>query len=194
MSSTYLRTLDDLDILNFEDLKAERYRTRTRLALNSFDELVKMPGPKFVFIHLVIPHAPFGFDRNGDPIPPDKADPKFGYLDQTIFISRAILPKLKQLIQESTTPPVIILQGDHGPFLPPNYAVQLKNLNAYYLPKGSQALYPSITPVNSFRVVFNEYFDAGLPLLEDHSFYSRPGRRFEFMPMPKTCPPAGQGN
>jgi hypothetical protein len=41
-------------------------------------------------------------------------------------------------------------------------------LNAYFLPGVSHRhLYPSITPVNSFRLVFNLYFHAGLPLLPD---------------------------
>src|SRR6266849_1590823 len=46
-------------------------------------------------------------------------------------------------------------------------------LNAYYLPGGgSSALYDTITPANSFRVVFNYYFQAGLPLLEDKCYFS----------------------
>lgn len=187
MSSTYLRVLDDLEIVNLDNISAERYRTRTRLVLDSFENLVDIPGPKFVFIHLIIPHAPFAFDALGNPIPPDQAHHKYGYLEQLKFISKAILPQLETLIEESPSAPVIILQGDHGPFMPPNYAAQLKILNAYYLPRGSEALYPSISPVNTFRVVFNEYFDASLPLLEDKSYYSRPDKRFEFMPMPNTC-------
>jgi hypothetical protein len=44
-------------------------------------------------------------------------------------------------------------------------------LNAYYLPGTGQAgLYPSITPVNSFRVVFNAYFGTDLPILPDRSY------------------------
>jgi hypothetical protein len=188
LQSTYARLLDDRDIVNFDEIKAERYRARTRLVLDSFDDVVRIPGPKFVFIHLIIPHAPFAFDPDGNPVAPDKVDGMTGYANQIQYISKAIIPRLKLLIEESSTPPVIILQGDHGPYLPPNYAAQLKNLNAYYLPEGSKALYPSITPVNSFRVVFNQYFDAGLPLLEDNSYYSRHERRFEFLPMPPTCP------
>ncbi|HET9914369.1 MAG TPA: hypothetical protein VFQ13_20915 [Anaerolineales bacterium] len=188
MPSTYLRILDSMDIVNFDDISAERYRTRTRLVLNSFDELVSMPGPKFVFIHLIIPHAPFAFDAMGNPVPPDKADPYYGYLEQVKFINKAILPRLKQLVDESPTSPVIILQGDHGPWQPPDHTAQLKILNAYYLPQGSEALYPSISPVNSFRVVFNEYFGANLPLLEDKSYYSHPFKMYEFLPMPNTCP------
>jgi len=188
MSSSYLQILDDMDILNIDELHAKPFRARTHLVLDSLEDVVKIPGPKFVFIHLIIPHAPFSFDSDGNPVPPDKVDGLTGYANQIQYISKAILPGLKLLIEESSAPPVILLQGDHGPYMPPNYAAQLKNLNAYYLPEGSEALYPSITPVNSFRVVFNEYFDAGLPLLEDKSYYPQNNKRFDYMPMPPTCP------
>ena len=49
-------------------------------------------------------------------------------------------------------------------------------LSAYHLPgvdPEAAGLYPSITPVNSFRVVFNTYFDAGLPLLPDEIYAHR---------------------
>ena len=46
-------------------------------------------------------------------------------------------------------------------------------LNAYYFPDGDYtALYDDITPVNTFRVVFNEYFRAGYRLLEDRCYFS----------------------
>jgi len=185
--STYLRVLDDKGIINFDDIHAERFRTRTRLILNSFDDLINIQGPKFVFIHLIVPHSPFAFDAEGNPISPDHADPKYGYLDQVKFINKFILPELKKLIEKSPNPPVIILQGDHGPLLPDNHAAQLKILNAYYLPNGSESLYPSISPVNTFRVLFNEYFGADFPLLGDKSYYSDLSRRYDFTVMPNTC-------
>lgn len=187
MLSSYLRILDDMEIVDFDDISAERFRTRTRLILDSFDNLVNIPGPKFVFIHLIIPHEPFAFDAMGNPIPPDPTYPRHGYSDQVKFINKAILPKLKKLIEESPSPPVIILQGDHGPWILPDHSAQLKILNAYYLPKGSEALYPSISPVNSFRVVFNEYFGASFPLLEDKSYHSTRFKMYDFTPEPNTC-------
>jgi hypothetical protein len=46
-------------------------------------------------------------------------------------------------------------------------------LNAYYLPEGGERLlYPSISPVNSFRVVLNAYFGAELPLLPDNTYFT----------------------
>ena len=50
---------------------------------------------------------------------------------------------------------------------------RLAILNAYYLPGvDSLPLYPAITPVNSFRVVFNEYFGTAFDLLPDKMFYA----------------------
>ena len=41
-------------------------------------------------------------------------------------------------------------------------------LNAVYLPNNGEALlYDSISPANTFRVIFNHYFDTNFDLLED---------------------------
>ena len=53
--------------------------------------------------------------------------------------------------------------------------------SAYYFPDGSGAsLYDSISPVNSFRVVFNHYFGVGYQLLEDLSYYSSAEYPYQF--------------
>jgi hypothetical protein len=185
--SSYARILDDLGIINFDNIHAERYRERTRLVLESFDELSNLPGPKFVFIHLIVPHTPFAFDREGNPIAPDQTNPIDGYVDQVLFINKFILPGLKTLIEESESPPVIILQGDHGQ-LNNDKAAQVKILNAYYLPDGEELLYRSISPINSFRVIFNSFFGTEFPLLPDVSYYSNRSRIYDFTVMENTCP------
>jgi hypothetical protein len=46
-------------------------------------------------------------------------------------------------------------------------------LNAYYFPdQDYNLLYPSITPVNSFRVILNQYFGADMELLEDRNYFA----------------------
>jgi hypothetical protein len=50
---------------------------------------------------------------------------------------------------------------------------RLAILNAYYLPGvDSDLIYPSISPVNTFRLILNTYFGADLPLLPDESYLS----------------------
>jgi hypothetical protein len=85
------------------------------------------------------------------------------------FINNRILPILQTLISQSPNPPVIIVQGDHGV----RDQNRLKNLSAFYLPgDGKEKLYPNITPVNTFRIVFNTYFGTNYSLLPDKSYMS----------------------
>lgn len=45
-------------------------------------------------------------------------------------------------------------------------------LNAYYIPNNVNLfLYETITPVNTFRIILNNYFGQNLPLLEDKSYF-----------------------
>jgi len=54
-------------------------------------------------------------------------------------------------------------------------------LNAYYLPRGGQdLLYENISPVNSFRLIFDYYFGGNFGLLEDGSYFSSYQQPFDF--------------
>ena len=58
-------------------------------------------------------------------------------------------------------------------------------LNAYHLPEGgNQGLYENITPVNSFRIIFNNYFGGSFALLEDQSFFSDHAAIYDFVEVP----------
>jgi hypothetical protein len=174
------------------------FQDHINIQLFLLDTLSKVPqisGPKFVFTHILIPHGPFVFGPNGV-LPQDQmvgsteedgsdlkpADYIKGYVPQVEYINNQILPILKSLIEKSKTPPIIIIQGDHGPFsLPPI-------LNAYYLPgKKDVGLYPTITPVNSFRLIFNAYFGTQYPLLPDTSFKSFDSDPFGGKLYPNSC-------
>jgi hypothetical protein len=116
-------------------------------------------------------------------------DPQTGYAGQAAFIGKQILEVVDVLLQNSRVPPIIIIQGDHGaPTL--NKEERMRNLSAYYLPgiEMLHVLYPSITPVNTFRVILDAYFGQALPLLEDKSFYSDSGNSGRFDPIPPSCP------
>jgi hypothetical protein len=55
------------------------------------------------------------------------------------------------------------------------------------LPKVEAPLYPTITPVNTFRIIFNTYFGQNIPLLEDVSMYSSYEDPFRYKLIPNTC-------
>lgn len=166
--------------------------------LYSFSKLSEMPeveGPKFVFAHITPPHPPYLFDRDGNPLPPVESEifyhwhPREYYLEQLIFVNKKVSEVIDDILLNSKNPPVIVIQSDHGPhsvreklysayFEDQEVAEtaikeSMKILNAYYLPSsGNDLLYDNITPVNTFRIIFNHYFDQNLELLEDRGYYS----------------------
>ena len=79
---------------------------------------------------------------------------------------------VKKIIINSDVPVVIILQSDTGPGRVADYR-RMAILNAMYLPgEGNKSVYPSISPVNTFRLIFDSYFGGEFGLLEDKSYYS----------------------
>jgi hypothetical protein len=98
-----------------------------------------------------------------------------GYRDQVTYINKRIEHILKMILMNSETEPIIILQGDHGGPMggPIPIEARMSILNAYYLPYGgSELLYDSISPVNTFRLIFNYYFGGEYELLADEAYYS----------------------
>jgi hypothetical protein len=176
--------------------------------LAAFARLQKIPlmdEPTFTLAHIICPHPPFVFGPDGGKIPTlkriaAKSDARDLYRDQVIFINKKLREAVDTILSRSKTPPIIIIQGDHGAaytrssmgytHVVPNAAYlreQMSILNAYYLPgKADAGLYPSITPANSFRVVFNAYFGAGFPMVGDSSFYSSRNFPYDFANVTET--------
>ncbi len=149
----------------------QAHRERILFQLEQLRQIPAIPGPKFVFAHIITPHWPYIFGPNGEPVH-EHPDSKTGYRDQVIFINRQIVPILENILATSEIPPIIVIQGDHGAVLvDPKRRMSI--LNAYYLPDGGDALlYEGISPVNTFRLIFNHYFGLQVPLLDDVSYYS----------------------
>jgi hypothetical protein len=157
------------------------------------DTLKSLPrtvrGPKFVFVHLAIPHPPFVFSPTGGLVTAgaENATSIEGYRNSVTFINQEILQLVDRIIADSKAPPVIVIQGDHGAPLYHSPLQRMTILNAYYLPGTKMALYPSISPVNTFRVIFNSYFEQSYPLLKDVSWYSPTNREYDFGEIPTGC-------
>ncbi|HTX90032.1 MAG TPA: hypothetical protein VMC09_02350 [Anaerolineales bacterium] len=196
LRTTPLRHLDDLNILNFNELDGDRYRERTLLDFNSADTLAKMPGPKFVFMQIIAPHPPFVFDPNGAKTDPSSflneeniyTEDKYtqGFRNEVPFVNQEIEDTITTLIEKSARPLVIVLQTDTGPWLTSGPDT-FKILNAYYMPGHTQKLYPSISPVNTFRVIMDAYLGANLPLLDDISYYSPIPHIYDFSKVSNSC-------
>ena len=179
-----------------ERASAEWYRRRTLFALDQLETAVPdIPSPKFVFAHLVIPHHPFVFGPNGEELNSiESGVPKFEeykvkYPDQVTYINKRILAIVDLILKNASEPPIIIVQGDHGPAPFDVIPRRMKNLNAYYFPGNAEGLYPTITPVNTFRVIFNKYFGQNYPMLEDRSLYSAYDIPYNYEEVPNDCKP-----
>jgi hypothetical protein len=182
------------------------YETHRGIVLHEFQQLREIPAfdtPKFAFVHIISPHPPFIFDSQGNSITPDypftfSDDRDFisppskyrkGYLEQLEFINAKTLEAVDEILKKSATPPIIIIQGDHGPGIFNDFHTldnscpyeRYSILNAYYLPGvGHDAIPEDITPVNTFRMVFNLYFSANLEMLPNRQYFSPSSSLFQF--------------
>lgn len=114
------------------------------------------------------------------------------YRDQVQFINKQLLTMIDQ-IQSKDRNSIIVVQGDHGPRLgfsdkpreeggtasPANISdpnMKLREgfsiLNAVYMAgESNSAFYRDMSPVNTFRLIFNDVFGADLSLAPDESFF-----------------------
>jgi len=171
-------------------------RSHTLFAFERLEDASHRPGPTFVFAHILVPHPPYVFDVDGT-LPTneerDERSSKEEYVRQLRWANQRVLRAIDVLLDvpAGDPEPVIILQADEGPF-PSRFAsnehgfnwlkatpdeIQKKFgiLNAYHLPGVDLAklgFYDRISPVNAFRIVFNAYFGADLPLLPDTTYLS----------------------
>ncbi|HMR99659.1 MAG TPA: sulfatase-like hydrolase/transferase [Anaerolineales bacterium] len=197
LDTTLLRVATDYDRLNSKTTPySQARRLRVLSMLQTLKEIPSREGKYFVFAHFVIPHPPFSFGADGEWLEinvntASQEEIADAYVNQIVYINREILQVIDALQANSAIPPVIIVQGDHGP--PPDLtndpAVRMPILNTYYLPgtESAEALYPTISPVNSFRVVLNRYFESDLPLLADESYFA-PNQNHERLTLfPNDC-------
>jgi hypothetical protein len=168
--------------------ESPEYRLKIKTnALKNLDNITDVPGPKFVFAHLALPHGPFVFDENGN-WTGGRLKEEQGYIPQLVYTNKRIIPILEKIIKNSDVPPIIMLASDHG-VNESDPTLRMKNLMAYYVPDEMRAkLYPTITPVNSFRLVFSSLGYADLPLYQDVSLYVHNFGKEPFFIVPNQCP------
>ena len=161
-----------------------------------FDDITEIKHeaekPVFVFMHVMAPHDPYVFGPNGEEVDYkytfgptgtaylDPDEEKIAYVNQLTYLTKILEETIKNLLENSDSPPVISIQSDTGPnigFTGATKELQQANrmliFNAYYFPNEKyDLLYDDITPVNSFRVVFDSQFQTNYGMVEDKSFFS----------------------
>lgn len=139
----------------------------------------QLQTPRFVYMHVFMPHDPFLYDSLCRLRSPEEVDTierhergYLSYLPYTNFTIRQIITSIKKNTRGKA---VILFMSDHG-FRDDKYNTDhsnyFKNQNAVYFPHKDYSLfYDSISNVNQFRVVFNKLFHLNLPLLKDSTIF-----------------------
>jgi hypothetical protein len=176
------------------DAARQRQFTYSTFGLDAIEGLRDEPGPKFVVGHVLLPHPPMVFDRDGsfmddaDSAGLSWVDRYQRQLDFTNGRIRDIVDGLLALPEAER--PIIILQADEGPY-PPSYGrlrrtsedwaaeasgddleIKFGILNAWYVPDDDLALDPSMTAINTFPTLFSEYFGLDVGRLADRVYAS----------------------
>jgi hypothetical protein len=159
--------------LHSPQVKIEQHKNMIFFTLDAVPRLGDIPGPKFVYVHLLLPHVPFMFQADGSLIGTT------GYFNWNNYLGqyRYALPRMERLIEgilsaaDPSRPTVIILSSDHGARNLPHggsatlqeYPEEYKTLivNAFRfpgcdIPDGVQ----DMNPINTLPIAFNCYFNA----------------------------------
>ena len=176
------------------DIPFETLRAIVLFDFSALPEIAEHPAPTFTFVHIVTPHRPFLFGPNGESLEPswpftlldsdgeaDSPSEDAQYRDQAVYTTHRIEEAIASIMANSASPSIIILQSDHGAGHTPEWlgttleGIRERSaiLNAYLLPPScADGLYPEITPINSFPLVFNCVYGGDYPYLEDQVFFS----------------------
>lgn len=152
----------------------ENNETLSKFTFKTAEE--KNKQPKFVLTHLMMPHYPYYYDKNGNEFPFESLQEEeklnqHHYIEYLQYGNKKILEMIDHILKNSASPPVIILMGDHGyrhfkqPVDPKYYFC---NLVSVHLPRNNYSAFSdSLTNVNLFRAVLNTIFGQQLPYLKD---------------------------
>ena len=179
------------EYVGLSDTERESDYKRVLFQLSTLRGLRDAPGPKFVFAHLLLPHEPYIFDSAGrfqGPAEEQRRGRRGAYVEQLRFTNRSISGMLDVLLAgPDEADPIIVVQADEGPH-PLRYDIEgaaydwssapaaeinqtLRILNALYLPGiADHGLSQTVTPVNTFRRIFDLYLGTQLGLLPDETY------------------------
>jgi hypothetical protein len=191
----------------------EKYR-RVKYQLDVLEDLPRRePEPLFVFAHFLVPHGPYVFNHDGSyrlPQVAHESDEPSNFAEQVGYLDARVRALVDSLLAAypPENPPVIVVQGDEGPYpqrtqphefdwqtaTNEEFSEKMRILNAIYAPGCEDRLYPSLTPVNTFRILLNCYFGTDLEPLPDRSYSYRNQRRlYDFFEVTDRIDAVGPG-
>lgn len=176
----------------------EKHVDHARFQLRAIHRVIDEPGPKFVLLHILLPHEPYTFDEQGNYVSPEErrgVPVAQQFRAQLKYTNREIKQIVERLLaRPEADQPIIIVQADEGPF-PDRYNDDERNfdwgdatpaelemkfgiINAFYLPSEPDMpadvpqVPESMTSVNTYRLLIERYFGVDLPFLADRVLVS----------------------
>lgn len=176
-----------------------QHREGVRYQLRKLPHVMAGEGPKLVFAHILAPHPPFVIGPDGEEITPNyefNVGERYawdgyvqGYAGQATWIAGELQRTVDGILAASRRPPVILIMGDHGPASrwialwkrtdsfetddPLLVAERMAIFLALLMPPGPGGeVYPELTPVNVFPLVFERCFGEPANLMDDRSYFS----------------------
>jgi hypothetical protein len=154
----------------------EDFRTGNKRLIDLTKNLLddQKHAPKFVYTHLMMPHAPYLYDSVGqksamNSYATGSAEKQSldGYLQYLVYTNSVVSELVGEIMQKTRGNSIVIVMSDHGLRVLPG-GFNNNNFTAVYLPsKSYDMLYDSLSNVNLFRIVFNTEFNQHLSLLKD---------------------------
>jgi hypothetical protein len=178
--------------------QVEAHARRILYTLDHLADASKVRPPVFVFAHVMCPHPPFVFDRNGirrdlpdmlDFTADLARDYNAEYREQVQYLNRRVQAGVDRVLATANRPTVIVIMSDHGPPSSrpwddadkANLRERMGTLLAYYLPDdGEEPVIDDLSGVNIFRLVLNRYFATNMQLLPNESYFSLPNHPYRF--------------
>ena len=157
---------------------------RVKAQIEEIKAIGEQDQPVYVFAHFLVPHGPYNFSPEGECLTMEQSGRRGlekGYLEQVEYAGRIIRELVPALQADRQNPAAIIIQSDEGPFpaREPNVAWQdqpdpilrIKTgiLSAYSIP-GADEIDEHLTPVNTYRILFNALFGTKFERLPDRTF------------------------
>jgi hypothetical protein len=182
----------------------DAHRRAVLASLEGVRRAQELPGRKFVFAHVISPHAPFVFSADGKPRQPSGTlsdDTRFGgskeeyvagYREQVRYLAGRLVTLVDDLLAPPGPTPVVVIHADHGPASmlswedpgQTNMHERLSIFAAYRFPGEPRPdIAATVSPINGARLLANRYLGSRLPLLPDESFFSTWSRPYEFLPV-----------
>lgn len=131
--------------------------------------------PVFTYAHIVCPHTPFVFDREGNVTPfsaLNNLEDKKYYLDQYIFVTNKVYDTVKNIVKKDPNA-IVIIQSDHsirmikddeGNYM--DYEDERSILNCVYYGGEKLDEIKGQSGLNTIRIVLSKLFEIEMPVLE----------------------------